>query len=242
MAPPVTAAGHWSLGHVEWQSRSDPGMNILNLDPDQLAAYVRRQLLNLLPMNEGPDSRLIEVHLPAALARLERCIAGVKIWKPGQFDVLHSSQYCIFLYYLANTIWRTDQSADICTRLFLLNKALNGIDCFYEVELPEVFFIGHSVGIVLAKATYGNYLVLYQNSTVGKNHGVAPVLEDRVVLYPNTAVIGRCRIGGGSLISQGVSVVNQNTPANSAVFAKDGRSLVFKRLERDVFADFFRDA
>lgn len=215
-------------------------MNIVNLDAGQLPAYVRRQLLNLLPMEEGPDAGLIELHLAASLKRLECCIGGVKIWKPGQFDVLHSSQYCIFLYYLANTIWREERAANICTRLFLLNKALNGIDCFYEIELPEVFFIGHSVGIVLAKATYGNHLVLYQNSTVGKNHGVAPVIGDRVVLYPNSAVIGRCTIGSGSLISQGVSVLNQETPGESAVFQGAGKTLAFKPLQRNVLADFFR--
>lgn len=215
-------------------------MKIVNLDSALLATYVRRQLLNLLPVEEGPDAGLIEVHLAASLKRLERCIDGVKIWKPGQLDILHSSQYCTFLYYLANTIWREERAANVCTRLFLLNKALNGIDCFYEIELPEVFFIGHSVGIVLAKATYGNHLVLYQNSTVGKNHGVAPVLGDRVVMYPNSAIIGRCKIGSGSLISQGVSVLNQETPGESAVFQGDGRTLAFKPLERNVLADFFR--
>lgn len=217
-------------------------MKILGLHHAQLASYVRQQLLHLLPMEEGPDVGLIDVHLATSLERLEQCIAGVKIWRPGEFDVLHSSQYCTFLYYLANTIWRREQSTGVCTRLFLLNKALNGIDCFYEIQLPEVFLIGHSVGIVLAKATYGNHLVLFQNATVGKNHGVAPILEDRVVLYPNTAVIGRSRIGSGSLISQGVGVVNQDTPGNSAVFRGVGRSLVFKTLDTDVFEEFFREA
>ena len=216
-------------------------MNIVNLDRSDLAAYVRRQIMNLLPMPECAEAGLIDVHLPASLQRLERCIGGVKIWAPGRFDVLHSSQYCIFLYYLANTIWRHEQAANVCTRLFLLNKTLNGIDCFYEIELPEVFFIGHSVGIVLAKATYGNHLVLYQNSTVGKNHGVAPVLGDRVVLYPNSAVIGRCRIGSGSLISQGVSVINHDTPGDTAVFRGERGDLLFKRLQRKVFTDFFRE-
>jgi serine O-acetyltransferase len=215
-------------------------MKIVNLDAARLAAYVRKQLLNLLPMDEGPDTGLIDVHLEDSLRRLGRCIDGVKVWAPGQFDVLHSSQYCIFLYYLANTIWREERAASVCTRLFLLNKALNGIDCFYEIELPEVFFIGHSVGIVLAKATYGNHLVLYQNSTVGKNHGVAPVLGDRVVLYPNAAIIGSCKIGPGSVIAQGVGVVNHDTPGQSAVFRGTGKSLVFKALERDVMSDFFR--
>jgi serine O-acetyltransferase len=92
----------------------------------------------------------------------------------------------------------------------------------------------------LAKATYGNHLVLYQNCTVGKNHGIAPVIEDRVVLYPNSAVIGRCRIGCGSLISQGVGVINHDTPGESAVFRGPHGSLIFKRLKRRVLDDFFR--
>ena len=125
------------------------------------------------------------------------------MWTPGRFDHLHSSQYTIFLYYLANTIWRGGGERAVCNKLFGLNKALNGIDLFYEIELPEVFFIGHSVGIVLAKATYGNRLVLYQNSTVGKNHGEAPVLGDGVVMYPNTAIIGRCEIGAGTVVEPG---------------------------------------
>ena len=84
--------------------------------------------------------------------------------------------------------------------------------------------------------------MLYQNSTVGKNHWVAPVLGDRVVLYPNSAVIGRCRIGSGSLISQGVSVINHDTPGDTAVFRGEQGDLLFKRLQRNVFPDFFREA
>jgi serine O-acetyltransferase len=129
----------------------------------------------------------------------------------------------------------------VCTKLFLLNKALNGIDCFYEIELPEVFFIGHSVGIVLAKATYGERLVIYQNSTVGKNHGCAPVIESGVVMYPNTAIIGRCRVREGSVIAQGVSVVNQDTQAHSLVFQGERGALVFKASDRDIQSDIFRD-
>ena len=52
--------------------------------------------------------------------------------------------------------------------MFILNKALNAIDLFYEIDMPARFFIGHSAGIVLAKASYADYLVLYPNSTVGK--------------------------------------------------------------------------
>ena len=118
---------------------------------------------------------------------------------------------------------------------------MNGIDCFYEIALPEVFFIGHSVGIVLAKASYGEHLVLYQNATVGKNHGVAPVLEAGVVLYPHSAVIGRCLVRAGSVIAQGVSVVNRDTDGDCLVFQGQGGDLSFKPPQRSVLADIFRD-
>jgi len=215
-------------------------MKFVNIDRNQLADYVRKQLSNLLPLPADPQAALIETHLDEALLRLNRCMSEVRMWTPNQFDVLHSSQYCIFLYYLSNTIWRREKAQKLCTQLFLLNKSLNAIDCFYEVELPEVFFIGHSVGIVLAKAKYGNHLVLYQNSTVGKNHGVAPVLEDGVILYPNTAVIGNCLVRQRSVISQGVSVINRDTEVDKVVFQGANGSLLFKDSSHPILGDFFR--
>ncbi|NUA28375.1 hypothetical protein FCJ59_16585 [Cupriavidus basilensis] len=183
---------------------------------------------------------LIKCHQAEALARVERCINAVRMWHPGRFNYLHSSQYCQYLYYLANTIWRNEGDARACTRLFLLNKALNGIDLFYEIEMPDVFFIGHSVGIVLAKATYGNYLVLYQNSTVGKNHGAAPVIGDGVVMYPNTAIIGRSHVGNGSVIAQGVSVINRDTPGDCLVYAGNAGDLVCKPVREPAAEEYFR--
>lgn len=215
-------------------------LKLVNGHRDGLPRYVERQLASLFPDGAPGVREAIDAHLDEALARLERCIDAVRMWREGEFDCLHSSQYTIFLYYLANTLWRHGADARVCTKLFLLNKALNGIDCFYEIELPEVFFIGHSVGIVLAKASYGEHLVLYQNVTVGKNHGVAPAIEAGVVLYPNSAVIGRSRVGAGSVVGQGVSVVNRDTPGDSLVFQGTGGGLTFKPAQRSVLADIFR--
>lgn len=210
-------------------------------DHAALHDYLARQLDHFFPDGRGPAERAgLQAHLPAALDRLERCIDEVRVWPSGAFDHLHSSQYTTFLYFLANTLWRAGTERPLCNKLFGLNKALNGIDLFYEIEMPEVFFIGHSVGIVLAKARYGERLVLYQNCTVGKNHGHAPVLGDGVVLYPNSAVIGRCEIGAGSVIAQGTSVVNRSTPGHCMVFAGDAGGLVFKPPTRPVLDDVFR--
>jgi serine O-acetyltransferase len=215
-------------------------MKILNVDRSELAAYVCAQLNQFFPTGEDAELGFIDACMDEALARLEHCIAEVRMWRQGEFDVLQSSQYCTFLYFLANTIWRREQARRVCTKLFLLNKTLNGIDCFYEIEMPNVFFIGHSVGIVLAKATYGEHFVVYQNSTVGKNHGVAPIIGHGVVMYPNTAIIGSSHVRDGSVLSQGVSIINQETPGNCMVFRGSGASLEFKPAKRNVLADIFR--
>lgn len=215
-------------------------MRIKNITRVLLIDYLESQLNHFFP-DGVPVRSPVERHLDDALSRLNECINGVLVWSRDVFDYLHSSQYAIFLYYLANTIWRQEgNDTNVCTKLFLLNKALNGIDCFYEIDMPKVFFIGHSVGIVLAKATYGEHLVLYQNATVGKNHGISPILEDGVVLYPNSAIIGRCRVAASSVIGQGVGVINQNTPGNCLVFQGVSGQLTFKPSGRDILGDFFR--
>lgn len=205
-----------------------------------LVTYIETQLNHFFP-DGMPVRDPIERHVDDALNRIRVCINGVRIWPMDVFDYLHSSQYAIFLYYLSNTIWRQEgNDAGVCTKLFFLNKALNGIDCFYEIDMPDIYFIGHSVGIVLAKATYGNYLVLYQNSTVGKNHGISPVLEEGVVMYPNTAIIGRCHVGARSVIAQGVGVINRDTPGDCLVFSGSDGKLLCKPNSRDILADIFR--
>lgn len=215
-------------------------MRLKHISRDQLTEYLVKQLSNFFPDSHTDARVVLERSLDEALARVNVCINAVKLWRPDEFDYLHSSQYATFLYFLSNTIWRNEKNERVCTKLFYLNKALNGIDCFYEVEMPDIFFIGHSVGIVLAKARYSNYFVVYQNSTVGKNHGVAPVLEEGVIMYPNSAIIGSARIRKDTIVAQGVSVINRDTVGSSMVFQGEAGKLIHKPMKHNILADFFR--
>lgn len=208
--------------------------------PAALLDYVGRQTDHFFPDGNPLPRALLDSQIAEALKRLQHCINAVRWWPQDEFDHLHSSQYATFLYLLASSLWRAQAPRSLCNKLFGLNKALNGIDLFYEIDLPETFFIGHSVGIVLAKARYGERLVLYQGCTVGKNHGQAPVLGADVVMYPGSAIIGRCDIGAGSVIAQGVGVVNRSTPGHCLVFGGVGGELVFKPPVRDAQGDIFR--
>lgn len=216
-------------------------MKLTGLKLSGLVDYVSQQLTNFFPDDKGvEDKQTIRIHIDEALLRLRICINAVRLWKPEQFDYLHSSQYCTFLYFLANTIWRSGGDISTCNKLFYLNKVLNGIDCFYEINMPDIFFIGHSSGIVLAKAEYGNHFVIYQNSTVGKNHGIAPVIGERVVMYPNSAIIGRCKVGSDSVLAAGTRVLNTNTPGNCYVFSGKECGLSFTAQKRNIISDIFR--
>ena len=214
-------------------------MNLKDTKRAHLLDYLTGQLNAFFPDGYIDTRQVVDDDLDEALDRLNVCVNAVQWWKENEFDYLHSSQHCIFVYYLSNTIWRNRQNENVCTKLFGLNKALHGFDCFYNNELPDKFFIGHSVGIVLARTTFSNYLVLYQGCTVGKNHGAAPVLEEGVVLYPHSAIIGDCHIGPGTIVGQGSSIIDTDTPGGSYVFSNNGE-LVFKKPKRDVLADIFR--
>ena len=72
-------------------------MRIKHLTRDGLADYVTGQLEHFFPDRQDAPRDVVGAVLDDALARLERCIAGVRMWQPGEFDHLHSSQYTIFL-------------------------------------------------------------------------------------------------------------------------------------------------
>lgn len=216
-------------------------MKLIDHTRESLIDYTTAQCAVIVP--DGRESAFraaVEGHLDEALERLHRCINACAPWRQDHFNVLQSSQHCIFLYFLANTIWRRSGDAAAATRLFLMNKALNGIDLFYEIDMPEIFYIGHSVGIVLAKATYGNYLVLYQNSTVGRHKDQIPAIGDRVVIYPNSAIIGRSVVGDGAVISQGVSVIGKRVPEGQMAFQAAGGDLTFRPAPADLLGEYFR--
>jgi serine O-acetyltransferase len=214
-------------------------MKLRNTTRAQLLDYVAAQLDHLFPDHHKDGRAVIERSLDTALERMRRCVNGVAMWREEEFDYLHSSQYCVFLYYLANTIWRDQQHEIVCTKLFYLNKALHGFECFYQTELPEVFFVGHTVGIVLVRTTYGNHFAIYQNCTVGQSKGARPEVGDRVLMFPNSAILGASKAGDGTVLAQGAALVDRDTPRDTIVFGR-GREATFGQNKRDLLGDIFR--
>lgn len=210
----------------------------------KLSDYVANQFSNYFP-----DDLVRGVHLKRyvdlALDRVEYCFAHINhkyysINGEPCFNHLHTDQYSIFLYFLSNSIFQMGEEIDLASKAYCLNKALHAIDVFYEVELPEIFFLEHPLGTVLGRAKYSNYLCVYQRVNVGGNvEEVYPKLAEGVILHGGSAIIGNCIIESNCWLSVGTLVMDQNIPSDSVVFGSSP-DVIIKPTNRNVIRDMFQ--
>jgi serine O-acetyltransferase len=105
-----------------------------------------------------------------------------------------------------------------------------GIDINPGAKIGEYFFIDHGTGIVIGETTViGNHVKIYQGVTLGalstrkgqalsgvKRH---PTIEDYVVIYANTTILGGETIVGRNSVVAGNTFVTESIPENSRVSA-----------------------
>lgn len=204
---------------------------ILAIKKNQLLSLLTTQL-NFFLIEEKEKNELVD-NLDEAIARLEECFKNssnkyysreIEGKREGFFNPFHSVQYMIFLYILANTIHMKGSKTLICDKLYYLNKMLNSVDIYYQVNLPEHFGAEHPVGTVIGRGQIGDYFYFYQNVTLGgvikDGKEVYPKLGCHVEMYSNSSVLGDCNIGNNVIIGAGAIVKNQDVPDNSIVFGQ----------------------
>lgn len=193
----------------------------LSLSREDLERYLLRLLAQQLP--DGYEAPAVQIRfLDVALERVERCFARIerKYYRRGGaacFDHLNGDHMATLLYFFANTVWRETSDTALPTRLFYLNKILHGLDLFYSVALPEVFLLVHPVGTVLGHARYRDFLVVYQNVTVGAVTDVYPTFGTGTILYSRTSVLGDCRLGDDVVLAANTLIVDLEVPGGTVV-------------------------
>lgn len=205
---------------------------ITSIDYTKIQELICKQLDNFFTINES-EKNLIALVWENVLNRVEnnfRATPNKYYSRNGDtyFNPFHSGQWCIFLYYLSNEIWNAGNSL-LADKIYYLNKALNGCDLFYEVELPDSFILDHPVGTVLGRAQYGEGFTFGQNCTVGNNHGIYPIIGKNVELCANASIIGNCHVGDNVIIGAYACVKDQDVPANSIVFGQSPNLIMKKR-------------
>ena len=210
------------------------------LDDEALAQYLGRQLTAFFP--DGEPLRLDAVTREAA-ERARFCFAHIRHPAFGddetvRFDHLHGDQYTTFLYYASHSAFGAGD-LELAKKLFLLNKALNGFFCMYDTVLPPVMFLNHVLGTVVGRGTYGNYLLLTQNVTFGKDRDAAPVVGEGVIVYGGALVAGATTIGDRCVIAANAAVLNADVPRESVV-AGTSPDLTIRPRKRKLAEEFFR--
>jgi serine O-acetyltransferase len=120
--------------------------------------------------------------------------------------------------------------------------SITGIDIHPGAEIGEGLFIDHGTGVVIGETcVFGKRVKLYQGVTLGAKSfpkdddgnlvkGIPrhPIVEDDVTIYSNATILGRIRIGRGSVIGGNVWLTH-GVPPNSHVTQA--------RLREDAWSD-----
>jgi serine O-acetyltransferase len=111
--------------------------------------------------------------------------------------------------------------------------SLTGIDIHPGAEIGEYFSIDHGTGTVIGQTTIiGSHVRLYQGVTLGAksfkydDNGLPidtprhPIIEDNVIIYSNTSVLGRITVGRNSVIGGNIWLT-YDVPPNSKILQSD---------------------
>ena len=207
------------------RSDYDNSVRIDTLTP----GWVNRQI-------EGLFGRCdVSRYFERARSRAMRCFDAInnKYFHKGTIDPLHTGQYALFLCFLAREAFECGDAVT-ASKVYYLNKVLHGFDLFYEVEIPDVFFMEHPVGTVLGRASYSNRLFVGQNVTVGGNKGKYPVIGENVALHTGSIVVGDTRIGNNVEVSAGACIKDETIPDDCLVFGMSPNLVIKKRSHEEM--------
>ena len=111
---------------------------------------------------------------------------------------------------------------------------MNGVELFYEVDLPGHWSCEHPIGAVMGRAKYGDRFFFYQGCTVGGNpnrEGTIkyPVIGNNVRMFSNSKILGNSYIGNNVIMSANSYCINESVPDDVIVFGQSP-SLQLKRM------------
>ncbi|HQP80675.1 MAG TPA: serine acetyltransferase, partial [Paludibacteraceae bacterium] len=113
-----------------------------------------------------------------------------------------------------------------------------GIDIHPGATIGNYFTIDHGTGVVIGETTIiGDHVKLYQGVTLGaKNFPIDengkpikgiprhPIIEDNVIIYSNSTILGRITIGRNSVIGGNIWI-DKDVPADSKIIQKNKQKI-----------------
>jgi serine O-acetyltransferase len=217
---------------------------IIEVKKKKLKELLCKQLNNFFFLTKK-EKDILEKTIPIVLYKLKNCISASNniYYKKNNipyFNPYNSAHYSIFLYHFSNSIFKIygNEYKNLASKIYYLNKCLNGLDVFYEVNLPKVFFLDHPVGTVLGRAQYGENFRFTQNCTVGNNKGRYPVIGKNVTMLAGSMILGNSKIGNYSVLAARSYVIDTNIPPFSVVFGSSPKLIIKKIKKINIVGDY----
>lgn len=182
--------------------------------------------------------------LLAELPELRRRL-GTDVWAVFDGDPAAASYEEVILCYPALTAMTHYRFAHALLRLGVpilprliteMAHSATGIDIHPGAEIGDYFSIDHGTGVVIGETCIiGSHVRIYQGVTLGAKsfkfdaagnilrEPRHPILEDRVVVYSNSSILGRVRIGHDTVIGGNVWQTTDLPPHSRVV---QGRATV----------------
>lgn len=198
---------------------------------------IEGRLGELFRLLEAETSTAVAKHLVEALPELRRVLwSDIEAIFQGD-PAADSHDEIIFCYpsltallhhRVAHLLYQ--MQVPIIPRLIAeMAHSATGIDIHPGATIGERFAIDHGTGVVIGQTTIiGQGVRLYQGVTLGArsfrsdanggyvNEPRHPILEDNVVVYSNTSILGRITIGAGSVIG-GNCWITGNVPPGTKI-------------------------
>ena len=195
---------------------------------DETIMTVKRQL-NLFWETKFNDAEFA-VDVANAIERTKKSFDAQETrgrYKKCGFSVLNTETYTTFLYWLSREVGLRSYStqaggavADLADKIFYLNRIMNQVKWYWKIELPEYFSARHPLNSVLGMTSYGEYLTVLQNVTIGGsfNDFSYPTIGHHVTFFANTSATGNCHIGNYVVFASNASIYNTDIPDWSIVY------------------------
>lgn len=195
-----------------------------------LQSHVETQIKNIFAYDIFLDYESVQLANQKVQDVLRRsCNRYIETQKTNDacFSVFNTCHYCIFIYFLSNIIYKRDKNGTNAEKLYYLNKVLNCVDIFYEIELPNLFYVEHPVGSIIGRAKkIGDYFFFHQGCTVGENFGSFPTIGKNVTMFADSKILGNSVIGDNVILSANSYVINETIPDNSIVFGQSPNLII----------------
>jgi serine O-acetyltransferase len=147
---------------------------------------------------------------------------------PEEVILCYPGYYAISIYRLSHVLYKME--IPVLPRVIAeYAHAKTGIDIHPGANIGNQFFIDHGTGIVIGEtAIIGNNVKVYQGVTLGalyvgkelSNKKRHPTIEDNVIIYAGSTILGGETVIGRNTVVGGNSWVTESVPPFSVVYHK----------------------